>query len=379
MQLCSVILVEAGFPAAMPGLPADALSATFPFWGSYQILDFAAANYRDLAASWTVLVEGRLRGQAARIPAGVFAGADTVAPLPAGVADGLRDLLARLRSCSTPKVLLAPLSQVCLLDSSALAEAAQAQQGIAKLTLDDSPTDIFLADRRALVRCLKASLEQETSGEDLAGALFDRILEGAFETIVDIPGTVFFRNSLMQLHSGNLWLALNLGGAAACQALSCLRPVGPGPEIIIERGGEVRHSFLGPGCRVEGYVEGSVLFPEVVVHKGAVVYNSVVMTGNRIGARAQLCRVLLLPDGGPATSVNIGENASIGLKASGAVNLMFPQQIREGLTVLGMGVQIPRGFTIGPGCLVGSGVSLQTLKGMREIRKGNSVLCTTDR
>src|SRR4030042_104914 len=147
MQSCSVFLVEGGFPAAMPGLPPETISATFPFWGSHQVLDFAAANYRGLAGSRTILAEARFR-----IPAQLLGGADTVASLPAGLTEGLRDLLARLRSCATAKVLLAPVSQVCLLDTAALAEAVRALQtgrGIGKLTLSGSPTGLFLADRRS--------------------------------------------------------------------------------------------------------------------------------------------------------------------------------------------------------------------------------------
>ncbi|MNG06861.1 Glycogen biosynthesis protein GlgD [compost metagenome] len=49
------------------------------------------------------------------------------------------------------------------------------------------------------------------------------------------------------------------------------------PEIACHDTSLIRNSFLGAGCRIEGYVENSILFPGVTVSRGASVKNSVIM------------------------------------------------------------------------------------------------------
>lgn len=55
----------------------------------------------------------------------------------------------------------------------------------------------------------------------------------------------------------------------------------------------IRNAFVAPGCRIEGYVENSILFPGVVVHPGSHVKNSVIMQDCIIQAGAYLDRVIL--------------------------------------------------------------------------------------
>lgn len=55
----------------------------------------------------------------------------------------------------------------------------------------------------------------------------------------------------------------------------------------------IRNAFVAPGCRIEGYVENSILFPGVAVHPGAHVKNSVIMQDCMIQAGAYLDRVIL--------------------------------------------------------------------------------------
>ncbi|WP_082562265.1 MULTISPECIES: glucose-1-phosphate adenylyltransferase subunit GlgD [unclassified Paenibacillus] len=55
----------------------------------------------------------------------------------------------------------------------------------------------------------------------------------------------------------------------------------------------IRNSFVAHGCRIEGYVENSILFPGVTVSKGASVKNSVIMHDCAIEASVYLDRVIL--------------------------------------------------------------------------------------
>lgn len=55
---------------------------------------------------------------------------------------------------------------------------------------------------------------------------------------------------------------------------------------------QVRNSLVANGCILEGKVENSILFRSVVVEKGAVIRNSVVIQNTRVGPNARLSYVL---------------------------------------------------------------------------------------
>jgi glucose-1-phosphate adenylyltransferase len=65
------------------------------------------------------------------------------------------------------------------------------------------------------------------------------------------------------------------------------------PEIACHEDSLIRNSFLAPGCRIEGYVENSILFPGVTVSRGASVKNSVIMHDCAIESSVYLDYVIL--------------------------------------------------------------------------------------
>jgi glucose-1-phosphate adenylyltransferase len=67
------------------------------------------------------------------------------------------------------------------------------------------------------------------------------------------------------------------------------------PQIIQEEG-VVKSSIVNQGCVINGHVENSVLFTNVVVKKGAVIKDSVIMPNSVINEGAQLKKVLVGPD-----------------------------------------------------------------------------------
>ncbi len=67
------------------------------------------------------------------------------------------------------------------------------------------------------------------------------------------------------------------------------------PQVIQENG-FVRSSIINQGCVIDGHVENSVLFTNVIVKKGAVIKNSVIMPNSVIGEDAKVDRVLVGPE-----------------------------------------------------------------------------------
>ena len=56
--------------------------------------------------------------------------------------------------------------------------------------------------------------------------------------------------------------------------------------------GRCVNSMVAEGCRIEGVVENSILFPGVVVEKGAVVRNCVLFKESAVGKNAQLSYII---------------------------------------------------------------------------------------
>ncbi|MDZ7364107.1 MAG: sugar phosphate nucleotidyltransferase [candidate division KSB1 bacterium] len=109
---------------------------------------------------------------------------------------------------------------------------------------------------------------------------------------------------------------------------------------------KVAKSFISQGCVIEGEVANSILSPGVKVLRGAKVTNSVVMHDAVIEAGAQLDRVI-------ADKLSrFGSQCQVGFGDSQKANKRFPDHLKEGLTVVGKGAQIPAKIKIGTNCIV---------------------------
>jgi carbonic anhydrase/acetyltransferase-like protein (isoleucine patch superfamily) len=378
MKSCSIYFLETGFPSEPPVFPRDAASSTLPFWGDYCLLDFAAANARGWpSAELRCVAESRFRSLGDSL-AGRF-GPEKIPIL--AMEQGLRSLLSILEQDSSEQVLIYPFNQVCILEQEPLAAILERPgPDLVRLSVDNTPLDLYLARRKALVRLLKGTLAGDGEASAPLASLFPRVLEKHFELIENLPGLALFQNNLMQLYQGNLWLAEYIGTPVLQERITRLNNGrAPNGEIRIEKGGSVKNSFLSSNTLVEGHVEGSVLFPGVVIRRGAVVQDSIIMNNNWVGIKTQVYRSLILAHFADSVKgqANIGDESFIGMKQSGAANTQYPLQVREGLTVLGCNADIPRGCTIGPGCLLAAGVQAQQLRKQKELRKGNTLLCAT--
>lgn len=108
---------------------------------------------------------------------------------------------------------------------------------------------------------------------------------------------------------------------------------------VIGKTARIDNSSFYHGCRIEGQVENSVLFPGVRIAKGAIVKDSVLFFDASVEEGAFLEKVISDVD------VVIGAHTVIG-KRNGAV---APQ---GGITVIGRSTQIPAGMAIGTGCTI---------------------------
>lgn len=101
------------------------------------------------------------------------------------------------------------------------------------------------------------------------------------------------------------------------------------PPHFIGEGASVSNCIIGDGCTVEGIVENSILSPGVVIEKGAVVKDSIVMQHTVIRANSTVVKAII--DEG----VTILEDTKIGGDGK--------------ITVIGAGLTIPKGAEIKEG------------------------------
>lgn len=119
----------------------------------------------------------------------------------------------------------------------------------------------------------------------------------------------------------------------------------------------VKDSYVPRGCVIEGRVEHSVLFPGVHVAEGAEVRDSVVMNNCRIGREAQVVRAILDKD------CELDSRCAVVGEQGAAVNKEFPHLLDSGISVLGKGVILPQGTTLGGNCLLYPGLGAADLPG----------------
>lgn len=117
----------------------------------------------------------------------------------------------------------------------------------------------------------------------------------------------------------------------------------------------IESSLVASGCRVDGTVENSILFPGVRIEAGAVVRNSIIMNGSRIGAEAIVDRAIL------DKWVRVGPLAQIGVNPEHPEDAPphheLPDVITGGLTVVGREAALPAACHIGRHVIVEPGVN----------------------
>ncbi|MBQ1406804.1 MAG: glucose-1-phosphate adenylyltransferase, partial [Eubacterium sp.] len=97
----------------------------------------------------------------------------------------------------------------------------------------------------------------------------------------------------------------------------------------------VRNTIIGDGCEINGTVEHSVIFSDVIVEEGACVKDSVIMAGTVI--RKGACVEYAIVD----SDAEIGADAVVGSGGS-------PDQ----LTIIAKDAKVAGGETVLPGTVV---------------------------
>lgn len=294
------------------------------------------------------------------------------------LADGLAGVARIAAQSEADHLVLGSASCVFLAEPAALKERIdEAGDQVVKLSVARTPVEIYFSRREHLARLLAAAAERDTGRAGLRAALFAGLLHDSIDLIVDVPGEILFQNDLMEYYTNNIWVVANCDSPRLHRALSRLPELAEKTsESHVAERGFIRNAWLSSGVEVEGSVEDSILFPNVVVRRNASVSRAVVLNGNRIGSGTEIHSALILPFTAeiPRPAPNIGDNCSIGARSSTMKNSDFPGQIRNGISVIGTNADIPNGFRAEAATYVAPGVPASVLRKLKLLKKGASVL-----
>jgi glucose-1-phosphate adenylyltransferase len=109
--------------------------------------------------------------------------------------------------------------------------------------------------------------------------------------------------------------------------------------VIVHNNPKVNRCIISNDTLIEGQVIGSILSPGVRIGKGARVLNSVLMHDCQVEPGAFLNRVIMDKKG------RVGRKAYLNGQAT-LPNREFPEQLHEGLLVIGKGATIPAGIQL---------------------------------
>lgn len=146
------------------------------------------------------------------------------------------------------------------------------------------------------------------------------------------------------------------------------------PPALVMGQARVEGSMICAGCRVEGTVVNSILSPGVVVEKGAVVRDSIVMHRTHIGRDAVVTRSIV------DKRCGVGARAVLGSGDNGVPNQESPRILTTGLVVVGKGAVVPEGASVGPNVIVHPGVVEDDFARFSrgDIPAGQTIRCQSD-
>lgn len=125
------------------------------------------------------------------------------------------------------------------------------------------------------------------------------------------------------------------------------RGVGFAPAALCGPAAHVGNVIAGSGCRIEGTVENSILSPGVIVEKGAVIRNSILMHDCVVGENAHVENTVSDKDVHFLSGSVVGMGEAEGPCSTDMSSALFgPLALIGKSAVIGEGVRIPRGSQV---------------------------------
>ena len=209
---------------------------------------------------------------------------------------------------------------------------------------------VYLFDRAALIEWLLEDAELDDSSHDFGKDLLPRLVARG-EAVFAYRFTHYWQDvgTLDSYYESNLALLSDHPPLSLANPDWVIHTQSADrPPVRFETSAHVARSLIANGCEIGRHVVRSVLYPGVVVPRGAVVRDSIVMHDTVIGANAVVDRAIL------DKKVPIGPGAIVGHGDPSLPNRACPEHLSSGLTLVGRSAALPEGITVGRNARIGA-------------------------
>ncbi|RPH99960.1 MAG: glucose-1-phosphate adenylyltransferase [Zetaproteobacteria bacterium] len=414
-----VMLLAGGVGSRLNILASERAKPAVPFGGGFRIIDFTLSNvmhsglevvgllaqYRPLSLmdhvrngeAWDLA--GRARGVKVLPPHTGKADADWYK----GTADAVYQNLAFVEGHAPDKILVLSGDHIYRMDYERMIAAHEAQR--ADLTIAAIPVPweethrfgVMVADRDGWIVEFQEKVKNATSNlasmgvyvfnfaalaDELRGVVGEKkgndfgkdIIPGmlARRRLLCYPFRDYWRDvgTIKSYHEANMD-CLDPGSGLDLRAWEIRTapdhgPTGERSPTRLGSAASVSNALIGRGCVVEGEVAQSVLFPGVVVRRGALVRDSIVMQDAVVGEDCQVAYAVV------DKACRLGAGAAVGAGPGGIPNREFPGHLDCGISVVGKGAVIPAGVRVGRNCIVHPGAD-PSRRGLKVVDDGETV------
>ncbi len=358
-----------------PGFSSAFSMAAFPFWGEYYFIDFAFYNTaldNSFSNKKIILCSSDIKKNIS-LPLSRWENikADILCP------ESETDFFVKLSGLIEGQYLIlydinnaALISQIGKKD---IIEAAKLvdNKEIIKFSINNVPVDIYMLSCKDFINLAEKHWNNDEKEQDYLQKIIDEIMLNEFDTTIDLDGSVYFNNNIFQFYESNMNILSDKS-----PVISDFIAMSPDPlekDSFITKKGMVINSIISANVKIEGFVENSIIFSDVVIKNNAKVINSVILNGNQIGKGAVITNALIFPNIKNQSHIsNIQDNVVIGGNSKKAFNNNYQDQIYDGLTVIGANAFIPKNFIIEPGGYLAADIPIAKFKNNLKIARGSS-------
>ena len=225
---------------------------------------------------------------------------------------------------------------------------------------------VYIFQNDVLKRCLEEDAESTRSKHDFGKNILPRmssknkVFAYKFNGYWRDIGTV---HSYWQSHMDLFKISSTvlLEGAWPIRTKEETRP----PAMIYDTA-DITNSLISEGCIIKGHVEHSVLSPGVMIAKGAIVRDSIIMPNSMVGQDSVIDYSILDKE------VLVEADCHIGFGDDFEVNQKEPKVLNTGITIVGKGAKIGPGTRIGRNCIIYGSVDKDDFPG-NEIQSGETI------
>ncbi len=218
---------------------------------------------------------------------------------------------------------------------------------------------VYLFDRESLIRWLLEDAAMESSSHDFGKDILPRLVARG-DAVYAYRSTDYWQDvgTLDSYYEANLAFLGNSPPLDLSKSDWVIHTQSADrPPVLFEGTARVERSLIANGCEIAGHVVRSVLFPGVVVPRGAVVRDSIVMHDTVVGRDAVVDRAIV------DKRVRIGAGSILGHGDATVPNRACPEHLSNGLTVVGQGATLPDGVCVGRNARIGAGATEASFTG----------------